>query len=95
MKIISKIDHNVLRRTVQRAKERGVILPTFAQQKNPKLVPAKIQEKLKKIGLQDVNPLNLFRITWKNEPEDRADSAKATGWNSRRRSRAWTPGSSG
>ena len=69
MKIISKIDHNVLRRTVQRAKERGVILPTFAQQKNPKLVPAKVQEKLAKIGLQDVNPLNLFRITWKNDPK--------------------------
>ena len=69
MKIISKIDHTVLRRTVQRAKERGVILPTFAQQKNPKLVPAKVQEKLAKIGLQDVNPLNLFRITWKNDPK--------------------------
>ena len=42
MKIISKIDHNVLRRTVQRAKERNIVLPTFAQQKNPKLIPAKI-----------------------------------------------------
>ncbi len=69
MKIISKIDHNVLRRTVQRAKERNIILPTFAQQKNPKLVPAKIQERLTKIGPQDVNPLNLFRITWKNDPK--------------------------
>ena len=67
MKIITKIDHNVLRRSVQRAKERGVILPTFAQQKDPKKIPAKIQEKLKKIKLQDVNPLNLFRITWKND----------------------------
>jgi len=68
MKIISKIDKKVLKRTIQRAKERGVILPTFAQQRNPKLVPAKIQSKLKKIKPQAVNPLNLFRITWKNNP---------------------------
>jgi cysteine synthase len=32
-------------------------------------VPAKIQQKLKKIKPQDVNPLNLFRITWKNDPK--------------------------
>jgi len=69
MKIISKIDHNVLRRTVQRAKERGIVLPTFAQQKNPKLIPPKIQDQLKKIDDQAVNPLNLFRITWKNDPK--------------------------
>ncbi|HAL92567.1 MAG TPA: pyridoxal-5-phosphate-dependent protein subunit beta, partial [Verrucomicrobia bacterium] len=70
MKIISKIDKKVLARSIQRAKERGVILPTFAQQKNPaKLVPAKIQQKLKKIKPQDIHPLNLFRITWKNDPK--------------------------
>ena len=65
MKIISKINKKVLARSIQRAKERGVILPTFAQQKNPaKLVPAKIQQKLMKINPQDVNPLYLFRISW-------------------------------
>ncbi|MGW8252023.1 MAG: pyridoxal-phosphate dependent enzyme, partial [Anaerolineales bacterium] len=31
-------------------------------------IPAGIKEKLAEIGLWDVNPLNLFRITWKNEP---------------------------
>ena len=30
----------------------------------------KIQEKLKSVGLWDVNPLNLFRITWKNEAKE-------------------------
>ncbi len=69
MKIISSINKEVLARTVQRAKERNIILPTFAQQKDPKKVPAKIVEKLKKIGDQEVNPLNLFRITWKNDPK--------------------------
>ena len=46
MKIITKIDRKVLKRTIQRARERGVILPTFAQQKNPRLIPLKIQNRL-------------------------------------------------
>ena len=69
MKIISSINREVLDRTIQRAKERNIILPTFAQQRDPKLIPAKIVEKLKKIDLQAVDPLNLFRITWKNDPK--------------------------
>ena len=36
--------------------------------KNPELIPAKVKEELKNIGLWDVDPRNLFRITWKNEP---------------------------
>ncbi len=69
MRIISSINKEVLARTVQRAKERNIILPTFAQQKDPKKVPAKILEKLKGLGLWDIDPLNLFRITWKNDPK--------------------------
>ena len=69
MKIISSINKEVLARTVQRAKERNIILPTFAQQKDPQKIPAKIVEKLKGLGLWDIDPLNLFRITWKNDPK--------------------------
>ena len=69
MKIISKINKTGLAHAVARAKERGVILPTFAQQKNPNKIPAKIQKKLKRIDLQAINPLNLFRITWLNDPK--------------------------
>jgi cysteine synthase len=57
-----------LARAVQRAKERNIIIPTIKQQRNPKLVPAKITSQLKQVGLWDLNPLNLFRITWHNEP---------------------------
>jgi len=57
-----------LKRTVQRAKERNIAIPTFAQMKNPELVPQKIKDKLGNVGLWDVNSLNLFRITWKNQP---------------------------
>jgi len=57
-----------LARAVQRARERGVIVPTFKQQKDPQLVPAGIKRGLKQVGLWDLNPLNLFRITWHNDP---------------------------
>lgn len=48
--------------------EKGILLPTFEQMKDPRKVPQEIQDKLKNIGLWDINPLNLFRINWKNEP---------------------------
>jgi hypothetical protein len=57
-----------LERTVKRARERNIIIPTFRQMRNPALVPDKIKARLKNVGLWDVNPLNLFRITWHNEP---------------------------
>ena len=57
-----------LNRTIQRAKERNIIIPTLKQQKNPALIPDNIKDKLKHIGLWDINPYNLFRVTWKNQP---------------------------
>ena len=60
-----------LKRSVELAKKRGVMIPTFKQMKNPEAhTPAKIKEKLKHIGLWDVEPANLFRITWKNRPQE-------------------------
>ena len=57
-----------LENAVSRFRERGIILPTFGQQMYPELIPAKITDRLKDVGLWEINPLNLFRITWKNEP---------------------------
>jgi len=62
-------DHAVLESAVNRYREKGIILPTFAQMQNPELIPETIQNKLKSIGLWDLHPLNLFRLTWKNEPK--------------------------
>jgi len=62
-----KINEKVLKKTVERAKERNIIIPTFAQQKNPDLIPESIKSRLAGVKPQDVNPLNLFRITWKND----------------------------
>src|SRR5512146_636676 len=53
---------------IKRAKERNIVIPTYAQMKDPSKIPAKIKEELKGIGLWDVHPRNLFRITWHNEP---------------------------
>ncbi|MDH3674294.1 MAG: pyridoxal-5-phosphate-dependent protein subunit beta, partial [Anaerolineae bacterium] len=62
------IHPEALTRAVQRARERNIIIPTFKQQRNPELMPQAIVGQLKGVGLWDVNPLNLFRITWHNEP---------------------------
>jgi len=57
-----------LERTLKRVRERNIVVPTFAQMKNPALIPDKVKQELKSIGLWDVHPRNLFRISWKNEP---------------------------
>ena len=61
---------DVLRNTIERCRERHIILPTYKQMRNPDQIPGKIRDKLKNIGLWDLNSLNLFRINWKNEPVD-------------------------
>jgi cysteine synthase len=59
------------RRNVARCRERGIVLPTFAEMKDPDRAPAAIRAKLASVGLWDVDPLNLFRISWHNEPRER------------------------
>lgn len=67
--ITSKIvNGKILQSAIDRYREKGIILPTFAQMQNPELIPDKIKKKLQTIGLWDLHPLNLFRLTWKNEP---------------------------
>ncbi|MEI6456933.1 MAG: pyridoxal-phosphate dependent enzyme [bacterium] len=70
LKITTQItDPLILEKAVTRYREKGIILPTFAQMRNPDLVPDAVKEKLKNIGLWELHPLNLFRLTWKNEPK--------------------------
>lgn len=63
-----EIHEEQLEKTTQSMKERGIIIPTLAQMKDPETIPAAIKEKLKHTGLWDIDPVNLFRISWKNEP---------------------------
>ena len=59
-----------MQRAVQRVRERNIIIPTFAQMKNPGLIPDRFKQELASVGLWDLNPRNLFRISWKNQPVD-------------------------
>ncbi len=68
--IVKKIYPKVVKKTAKRCRERGIIIPTFEQMRNPAKVPASVTKKLSKVGLWDVNPLNLFRITWKNNMDN-------------------------
>lgn len=65
--IIKHLHQDVIKKTAARCRERGIVIPTFAQMRNPETVPETIKAKLRAVGLWDVNPLNLFRITWKND----------------------------
>ncbi len=62
------VDRETRARNIRRCRERGIVLPTFSQMKEPGTAPRSIQEGLRKVGLWDVNPLNLHRITWRNQP---------------------------
>ncbi len=62
------IDEPTLDAAAERARERNILIPTFAQMRDPNLVPEHIKAELADIGLWDLDPHNLFRITWHNEP---------------------------
>ncbi len=63
-----KNPNEVLSNTIQRCRERNIIIPTYEEMAHPEKIPKKIKEELKNIGMWDLNSRNLFRITWKNEP---------------------------
>ena len=64
------INKTGLEHNLRKAKENRIIIPTIAQMQHPETIPEKIRERLKTVGLWDVDPLNLFRITWKNEAKE-------------------------
>jgi cysteine synthase len=80
MKIIESVDEEVLQKSIARARERNIILPKFAEQRDPAKIPPKIVERLKDVGLWDVNPVNLFRITWHNEAKEKGGGFGEGNW---------------
>ncbi len=63
-----RIDEGVLDRAVRRAAEKGIVVPTFAEMRDPAVIdPARVA-RLADVGLWDPDPANLFRISWHNEP---------------------------
>jgi cysteine synthase A len=71
MLINLNLDSSRRQRTALHARERNILIPTFAQMKNPALIPSQVKEELGGIGLWDVHPRNLFRITWHNQPQEK------------------------
>ncbi|MFH1278886.1 MAG: pyridoxal-phosphate dependent enzyme [Candidatus Eisenbacteria bacterium] len=69
MDLFGPIDKKVRKNTVKRCRERNIRIPTLAEMKDPSKVPAAIRGRLPKVGLDDIDPANLYRITWKNDPE--------------------------
>ena len=61
----------VLENTIQRCRERNIIIPTYEEMVDPTKIPQGIRAELKDLGLWDLNSRNLFRITWKNEPVEK------------------------
>jgi cysteine synthase len=55
-------------RAVQRCRERGVVIPTIAQMRDPGRVDPATTAALHRVDMQAVDPRNLFRITWHNDP---------------------------
>jgi len=74
------INESVLQSAVARAKERDFKIPTFKQMRDPSLIPADITKRLSSVGLWDLNPLNLYRITWHNEPTPSGGGFGGVNW---------------
>jgi len=66
---LTRINEDVVQNAATRCREKGITIPTLAQMKDPRLIPATITDRLKDVGLWDIDPLNLYRITWQNNPE--------------------------
>lgn len=58
------------RRVAAHLRDRDIVIPTLAQMRDPGLIPAGVREGLGAVGLWDIHPMNLFRITWHNDPVD-------------------------
>ncbi len=60
-------NEDYLQKTLKRCREKGIVLPTFEQLKNPQNLSKEIQDRMAKAGLNDINPINLYRINWRND----------------------------
>ena len=60
--------HEIRASAVERCRDKRILIPTLAQQKDPSLIPEAVTRRMPDIDIQDVDPLNLFRITWYNDP---------------------------
>ncbi|MDH5372625.1 MAG: pyridoxal-phosphate dependent enzyme, partial [Acidimicrobiia bacterium] len=62
------IHEATLESAVTVARDKAIRIPTFKQMRDPSLIPDSIKQELGEVGLWDLDPRNLFRINWHNEP---------------------------
>ena len=62
------IDKKGLEKSLEVARERGVVIPTFREMVEPDTIPQSAKKELRNVALWDIDPSNLFRISWYNEP---------------------------
>ena len=62
------IHEKTLASAAGQALERSIRIPTFKEMRDPSLIPDSVKQELKSVGLWDLDPRNLYRITWHNEP---------------------------
>jgi len=74
------INETTLESAARRANERSIRIPTFKQMRDPSLIPDSIKTELEDVGLWDLDPLNLYRITWKNEPKPHGGGFGPVNW---------------
>jgi len=65
---LTEINEEVVAKAAAQCRKKGVTIPTIAQMKDPSTVPESITSRLNEVGLWDMDPANLFRITWRNDP---------------------------
>ena len=66
-----RIDEKARKKNIERCKQKGIVLPTYEQMRDPSKIPQQYKDELKNIGLWDTHSRNLFRVTWKNEPKEK------------------------
>ena len=58
---------NVVEKTAKYFKEKGVVLPTISELRNPHLISDAIKNKVLKLDKDAMDPANLFRVHWFNK----------------------------
>jgi cysteine synthase len=60
-------DPSALARTIERFRERKIVLPTFAQLADPASIPDPVKSRLASVDPDARDPANLFRVHWFND----------------------------
>ena len=58
---------NIVEKTAKYFKEKGVVLPTISELRNPHLISDAIKNKVLKLDKDSMDPANLFRVHWFNK----------------------------